>query len=144
MGVQLLLLWDMRNHSINWTLHTQLFRMPSPQCRLSRCLRLMAAESWRSRGLGCLNRANPNSLESIIRKSPILGVSAVAQWDQWPLGSAGTQVQFLARHSGWRILCCHSLGCNYSSALIPGPETRGSHKTKFKKVPHSWSNFESK
>ena len=32
----------------------------------------------------------------------------MAQWDRQHLGSAGTQVQCLARYSGLRIPCCHS------------------------------------
>ena len=53
------------------------------------------------------------------------GASAVAQWDQQCLGSAGTQVRSLARHSGLWIHCCHScgLGSNYGSDHIPGPGT---------------------
>ena len=44
------------------------------------------------------------------------GVSTVAQQDQWHLGSAGTQVWSLARHS--RLMILHCLGCNCSTDLI--------------------------
>ena len=50
--------------------------------------------------------------------------------------STGMQVQSLARHSGLRIWCCHSIGCNCSLALIPDPETacaKGQPKRKKKK-----------
>ena len=47
------------------------------------------------------------------------------QWDQQRLGSTGTQVRSLARHSGLRIWCCHScgLGLNGGFDLIAGPGT---------------------
>ena len=49
----------------------------------------------------------------------------MVQQDQWRLGSAGTQVQSQAQHSGLCIWHCRScgLGHNCSSDLIPGPET---------------------
>ena len=49
----------------------------------------------------------------------------VMQWDRRHLGSAGMQVQSLARHSRLRIWCCRSCGLNpnYSSDMIPGPGT---------------------
>ena len=58
-----------------------------------------------------------------------------SKWNQQGLGSAGTQVRFLARHSGLRIQCCHSfgLGHNCSSDLIPGlgtPHVTGQPKIK--------------
>ena len=50
------------------------------------------------------------------------GAPAVVQQDRWHLFSTGTQVQYPAQYSGFRIQCCHScsVGCNCSSALIPG------------------------
>ena len=63
----------------------------------------------------------------------------MAQWD-WPrLGSAGTQVQSLAWHSGLRIQRSHSCGLshNCSSDLIPGPgapHSLGRPKKEKKKV----------
>ena len=49
----------------------------------------------------------------------------VTQWDLQPLGSAKTQVRYLARHSGLRIWCCHCYGLGYNccSDLIPVPRT---------------------
>ena len=60
----------------------------------------------------------------------------MVQRDWWCLGSTGMQVRSPAKHSGLRILCCHScsLGNNYSSDLIPGlgmPVLQGGQKRKY-------------
>ena len=49
----------------------------------------------------------------------------MAQWDQQFFRSIGMQVRSSAWHSGLRIPSWHSRGVsrNYSSDLIPGPET---------------------
>ena len=39
------------------------------------------------------------------RKTLNIGDSIVVYWDQWHLWSSGTQVWFLAQHSGLRIQC---------------------------------------
>ena len=55
-----------------------------------------------------------------------MGVPAVAQQDQWLLGSAGMQVRSLAQHSGLRIQRCRSYGFGHdcSSNLILGLGTQ--------------------
>ena len=62
----------------------------------------------------------------------------MAQWDQEPLGSTGTQVQSPAWYSGLRTPSCRScgLGHSYGSHLIPGlgtPCASGLPKKKKKK-----------
>ena len=59
-----------------------------------------------------------------------LGVPTVVQGDRQRLWCAGPQVQSLAQPSGLRIRCCRGcgIGCNYSSDLIPGPETSIGHR----------------
>ena len=79
--------------------------------------------------LWCSNNNNNNNNKELI------GASAVAQWDLWHLGSAGRQIQSLARHNGFKIQHC----CSYSSSLdccldlIHGPgasETLGQPQMK--------------
>ena len=52
-------------------------------------------------------------------KKPYLGVPAVLQQDQrWPLGSSGSQVPYLAQHSGLKNLVLPQL--HLRSDLRPG------------------------
>ena len=68
----------------------------------------------------------------------------MAHQDQHHLGSAGTQVQSLAQHSGLRIWCCHScsLGHNCSSYLIPGQGTPKKKKDEILPSAATWIDLE--
>ena len=69
-----------------------------------------------------------------------LGNEEMVQRDRQCLGSAGMQVQSLARHSGLRIQCC----CSFGSDLIPGLETpyaTGWPRKGKKKVGFLWHAF---
>ena len=70
-----------------------------------------------------------------------LQVPVVAQWDQWPLCSARTQVQAPAWHSGLKDLVLPQLQCRLQLWLISDPWSRNSichraaEKEKEKKCP---------
>ena len=55
-------------------------------------------------------------------KSYLLGVPTVVQWVMDLMSFQSAQIWSLARHSGFRIQCCHScgVGCTCSWQLIPG------------------------
>ena len=75
--------------------------------------------------------------EPVKKYQPMHGVPFLAQWDRWPLESAGSQVPSPLQHSGLRICHCHScsLDCDCGLDLIPGlgtPYAVGQPKMKEK------------
>jgi len=65
-----------------------------------------------------MNQSAKDEVEGLFSNTHVLlGVPAVAQWNQQHLWSTGTQVQSLARQRRLEILHCHNCGLD----LIPDP-----------------------